>query len=197
MTEIKPVAWAYEFHEFGNVWGRHVILNRPDGGANPPTKHHGSEVRNVRPLYGPEAMAEIERLRAEGDRIEKACLNQGKQISTLVLENERLRRAVGEGLVAMRLASCLPGVSAEYDFSSALAYAERALASPASQSSGQRDYKRGLEDAAKVAENIATEEDAEWKTDYGGSDTTRIAGARSWSAGRVSTAIRALMEGVE
>ncbi len=63
MAEIKPVAWAYEFHDFGDVWARHVILNRPDGGANPPTKHYGSNIRNVRPLYGPEAMVEIERLR--------------------------------------------------------------------------------------------------------------------------------------
>lgn len=47
----EAVAWSYEFHEFGDVWKRHVILNRPDGGANPPTKHYGSEVRNVRPLY--------------------------------------------------------------------------------------------------------------------------------------------------
>lgn len=45
------VAWAYEHHEFDDVWARHVILNNPDGSANPPTKHHGSAVRNVRPLY--------------------------------------------------------------------------------------------------------------------------------------------------
>lgn len=46
---VSPVlaGWAYEFHEFGDVWKRHVILNRPDGGANPPTKHHGSDIRNV------------------------------------------------------------------------------------------------------------------------------------------------------
>jgi len=55
------VGWAYEFHEFGNVWKRHIILNRPDGGANPPTKHHGSEVRNVRAVYAtPPAPATVE-----------------------------------------------------------------------------------------------------------------------------------------
>jgi hypothetical protein len=47
----EPVGWAYEFHEFGDVWARAVILNRPDGGANPPTKHYGSSVRSVTPLY--------------------------------------------------------------------------------------------------------------------------------------------------
>lgn len=47
----EPAGWMYEFHEFGDVWKRHAILNRPNGGANPPTKHYGSEVRNVRPLY--------------------------------------------------------------------------------------------------------------------------------------------------
>lgn len=50
-VRVEAVAWAYEFHDFGEVWARHVILNRPDGGANPPTKHHGSPVRNVRPLF--------------------------------------------------------------------------------------------------------------------------------------------------
>lgn len=49
--QAEPAGWSYEFHEFGDVWKRHVILNRPDCGANPPTKHHGSPVRNVRPLY--------------------------------------------------------------------------------------------------------------------------------------------------
>lgn len=47
-----PMGWAYEFNSFGDVWERHVILNRPEGGANPPTKHHGSHrIRNVTPLY--------------------------------------------------------------------------------------------------------------------------------------------------
>lgn len=46
-----PMAWAYEYHDFGDVWTRHVILNNPDGTANPPTKHDGSTVRNVRPLF--------------------------------------------------------------------------------------------------------------------------------------------------
>ena len=47
----NPVAWAYEFHEFGDVWSRQVILNRPDGGANAPTLHYGNRIRNVTPLY--------------------------------------------------------------------------------------------------------------------------------------------------
>lgn len=51
-VSAEPVAgWAYEFHDFGDVWARWSILNRPDGGANPPTKHHGSAIRNVRPFY--------------------------------------------------------------------------------------------------------------------------------------------------
>jgi hypothetical protein len=48
---VAPVAWSYEYHDFGDVWTRWVILNRPDGGANPPTKHHGSLIRNVQALY--------------------------------------------------------------------------------------------------------------------------------------------------
>lgn len=52
LAEQEPVAgWSYESHEFGDVWARRVILNRPDGGANPPTKHNGGAIRNVRPLY--------------------------------------------------------------------------------------------------------------------------------------------------
>lgn len=44
------MGWAYEHHDFGDVWARGFVPNRPDGGANPPTKHHGSPVRNVEPL---------------------------------------------------------------------------------------------------------------------------------------------------
>lgn len=51
LQEGEPVGWSYEYHEFGDVWKRHIILNRPDGNATPPTKHHGSEIRNVRPVY--------------------------------------------------------------------------------------------------------------------------------------------------
>lgn len=50
-VEGKPAGWSYEWHNFGDVWTRHCILNRPDGGANPPTKHHGQTIRNVRPFY--------------------------------------------------------------------------------------------------------------------------------------------------
>lgn len=72
--QVEPAGWSYEFHEFGEVWKRNVILNRPDGGASPPTKHNGSEVRNVRPLYTHpatdrgelvEARDEIEMVRAK------------------------------------------------------------------------------------------------------------------------------------
>jgi hypothetical protein len=69
---VEPEAWSYEYHDFGRVWSRHVILNRPGGGANPPTKHHGSPVRNVRPLYTSpplsregEDSAEVERIIAD------------------------------------------------------------------------------------------------------------------------------------
>lgn len=98
MTEIKPVAWAYEFHDFGTVWGRHVILNRPDGGANPPTKHHGSEIRNVRPLYGPEAMAEVERLRAANRLLEKQRNDADTYGDEQYAIAERLRSELKEAL---------------------------------------------------------------------------------------------------
>ena len=55
-----PAGWAYERNDFG-VWFRHVILNSPDGGAKPPTSHHGNVIRNVRPVYFAEAPAEPER----------------------------------------------------------------------------------------------------------------------------------------
>jgi hypothetical protein len=45
------VGWAYETEQRKGVRERHVILNRPDGEANPPTKHHGVPVYNVRALY--------------------------------------------------------------------------------------------------------------------------------------------------
>src|SRR5690606_15850118 len=49
-AELEVVAWSYEYHDFGEIWPQGVILNRPDGGATPPTAHHGSPVRNVQAL---------------------------------------------------------------------------------------------------------------------------------------------------
>lgn len=79
--ELKIVAWSYEFHDFAEVWGRGIVLNRPDGGANPPTKHYGSDVRDVQALCRhDEAMAEIERLRAENERLQRLFTHAGEQL---------------------------------------------------------------------------------------------------------------------
>lgn len=102
--ELNIVAWSYEFHDFGDVWGRGIVLNRPDGGANPPTKHYGSDVRNVQALCRhDEAMAEIERLTKERDAAfamsrcecgtDESCANlvaKDGEIERLQAENAKL-----------------------------------------------------------------------------------------------------------
>ena len=78
--EAEPVAWAYEFHDFGSVWKRHVILNRPDGGASPPTKHCGSAVRNVCPLFAVPASEKAEQLSNEPRNLGKPLPNDPENV---------------------------------------------------------------------------------------------------------------------
>jgi len=108
--ELKIVAWSYEFHDFAEVWGRGIVLNRPDGGANPPTKHYGSDVRDVQALCRhDEAMAEIDGLTKERDAAfamsrcecgtDEACANlvaKDGEIERLQAENATLRQQLAE-----------------------------------------------------------------------------------------------------
>lgn len=56
------------------------------------------------------------------------AVSKAREVEALERENAELTRATQESLVAMRIAACLPNVAAEYDFSDALGYCERALA---------------------------------------------------------------------
>ncbi|RVO41320.1 hypothetical protein CN093_08620 [Sinorhizobium meliloti] len=50
--------------------------------------------------------------------------------------------------------------------------------------------RKAFIEAAEIAENMASKEDDEWRTDCGSTIETRLAGARSYSAGAVAAALR-------
>lgn len=72
----EPVAgWTYETERNG-IRERYAILNHPNGKANPPTRHHGEPIFNLRTLYAhpsPTPAADDDRVRkfSLGDRVEK------------------------------------------------------------------------------------------------------------------------------
>ena len=67
-----------------------------------------------------EAADEIERLQAAKRRALAIADERSKENVELRAENERLRAALGTAIAAMEIASALPEVEAEYDFSHAI-----------------------------------------------------------------------------
>lgn len=97
MTEIKPAAWHCV--GAGDGWAEDKIVRDPETADNYASRPHQW---SVRPLYGPEAMAEIERLLEENAILDGHVKAAIEDYNDAMKEVERLRKLMALAHAVMR-----------------------------------------------------------------------------------------------